>query len=102
MKRRAEPPATAAPSAATLPDLSAPDASDHVQDPGFEARLAELEALVDTLERGELTLEASLAAFERGVLLTRTCQKILDVAEQRVRILTSSAEGAEPEPFGDG
>jgi exodeoxyribonuclease VII small subunit len=102
MKRRAVPPANAAPSAATSPDLSAPDASDPVQDTGFEARLAELEALVDTLERGELTLEESLAAFERGVLLTRTCQKVLDVAEQRVRILTSGAEGAEPEPFGDG
>jgi exodeoxyribonuclease VII small subunit len=56
---------------------------------------------VDTLERGDLTLEQSLAAFERGVLLTRTCQRALDAAEQKVRILTSSAEGAEPEPFVD-
>ena len=54
---------------------------------------------MDTLERGDLSLEQSLAAFERGVLLTRTCQKSLDAAEQKVRILTSATEGAEPEPF---
>jgi exodeoxyribonuclease VII small subunit len=68
-------------------------------DPSFEDQLRQLEGLVDTLERGDLSLEASLAAFERGVLLTRTCQQALDAAEQRVRILTSSTEGAEPEPF---
>lgn len=70
-----------------------------VDAPSFEDHLAELEALVDTLERGDLSLEQSLAAFERGVLLTRTCQKSLDAAEQKVRILTSATEGAEPEPF---
>ena len=96
MKRQAVPPAAPAPA-----DLSAPDPVTETQGPGFEAHLAELEALVDTLERGDLTLEQSLAAFERGVLLTRTCQKALDAAEQKVRILTSSAEGAEPEPFAD-
>jgi exodeoxyribonuclease VII small subunit len=67
--------------------------------PAFEQSLAELESIVDALERGDMTLEESLAAFERGVTLTRTCQKALDAAEQRVRILTESRVDAEPETF---
>jgi len=62
---------------------------------GFEDTLTELESLVDTLEQGELTLEQSLAHFERGIELTRTCRQALDAAEQKVRILTDGA----PEPF---
>jgi exodeoxyribonuclease VII small subunit len=69
------------------------------QHQSFEESLTELESLVDTLERGELTLEQSLAAFERGIRLTRTCQKALDAAEQKVRILTAESPDAEPEPF---
>ena len=70
---------------------------------GFEDALTELESLVDTLEQGELTLEQSLAAFERGVKLTNSCRKSLDAAEQRVRILTGESPDAEPEPFeGNG
>jgi exodeoxyribonuclease VII small subunit len=66
---------------------------------GFEEDLSELESIVDTLEKGDLTLEQSLAAFERGVKLTRTCQKALDEAEQRVRILTEKSADAELDPF---
>jgi exodeoxyribonuclease VII small subunit len=65
----------------------------------FEEALAELESIVDTLEKGDLTLEESLTAFERGVNLTRTCQKALDQAEQKVRILTEKSADAELEPF---
>lgn len=67
--------------------------------PTFEQSLAELESIVDTLERGELTLEESLGAFERGVALTKSCQTALEAAEQRVRILTEPGVDAEPEPF---
>lgn len=67
--------------------------------PSFEQSLTELESIVDALERGDMTLEESLGAFERGVALTRACQKALDAAEQRVRILTESRADAEPEPF---
>ena len=67
----------------------------------FEASLAELESLVDNLEKGELTLEASLAAFERGIGLTRACQQALDEAEQKVRILTGKSAEAELTPFAD-
>ena len=55
--------------------------------PDFESALAELETLVETLEQGEISLEESLKLFERGVTLTRTCQKALHEAEQKVQIL---------------
>jgi len=69
------------------------------QSESFEDSLTELESLVDTLEKGDLTLEQSLAAFERGIKLTRSCEKALDAAEQKVRILTEASRDAEPETF---
>ncbi|AFU99143.1 exodeoxyribonuclease VII small subunit [Simiduia agarivorans] len=53
----------------------------------FEQSLAALEALVNRMEKGELTLEESLKAFEEGVQLTRECQTRLAEAEQRVNLL---------------
>jgi exodeoxyribonuclease VII small subunit len=61
--------------------------------PDFEAALAELEAIVQRLEQGELSLEESLRQFERGVVLTRSCQKALQQAEQKIRVLTQGAGG---------
>lgn len=59
----------------------------------FEGALAELEALVERMESGELTLEQSLDAFERGVKLTRDCQQALQAAELRVQALTEDKDG---------
>jgi exodeoxyribonuclease VII small subunit len=67
--------------------------------PQFERAMEELETLVDRLEGDDLTLEESLAVFERGIGLTRACQQALDAAEQRVRILMEQSDTAEPEPF---
>lgn len=58
----------------------------------FEASLGELEQLVAKMEAGDLTLEQSLAAFERGVQLTRQCQTALRKAELRVQALTQEGE----------
>ena len=58
----------------------------------FEAALKALEDLVKQMESGELGLEASLAAFEQGVKLTRQCQAALKQAELRVRTLTEDNE----------
>lgn len=58
----------------------------------FEAALKELESLVKQMESGELGLEESLAAFERGVLLTRRCQAALKQAELRVQALGADNE----------
>jgi exodeoxyribonuclease VII small subunit len=74
--------------------------NDTIDDPKqFESAMKALEAIVDQLEQGDLSLEASLEAFERGIRLSRGCQRALDQAEQRVRILTEQSETAEPEPF---
>lgn len=53
----------------------------------FETALAELEALVERLERGDLPLQDALRSFERGVVLTRHCQAALSAAQQKVEIL---------------
>ena len=55
--------------------------------PDFESALAELEALVEKMEQGDLSLDESLKQFERGVQLTRACQQALKEAEQKVQIL---------------
>jgi exodeoxyribonuclease VII small subunit len=59
----------------------------------FEAALEELEQLVERMETGDLSLEESLKAFERGVVLTRDCQKALKDAELRVQALTQTDAG---------
>lgn len=69
--------------------------------PDFEKSLSELEALVERLEGGELPLEESLKAFERGVALTRECQVALEAAQARVDILLKRDGAIEAQPFPD-
>ena len=64
----------------------------------FENSLDELEQLVQKMERGDLSLDDSLAAYERGVGLYRRCQAALEQAELRVRLLADPAD-AEGQPF---
>jgi exodeoxyribonuclease VII small subunit len=73
--------------------------TDETPTPSFEDALSELESLVDTLERGDLSLEDSLKTFERGVQLTRTCQEALKDAEQKVRTLSAPSPDADLESF---
>ena len=65
----------------------------------FEASLDELEQLVEKMEHGEMSLEESLAAYERGVGLYRRCQGALEQAELRVRLLSDPENPAAAEPF---
>ena len=58
----------------------------------FEQQLNSLELIVEDLEKGELPLEDSLAQFEKGVKLTRECQKLLDKAQQKVAILSQDGD----------
>lgn len=58
----------------------------------FEQSLQELEQLVATLEGGELPLEQSLSAYERGVALYRQCQQALEQAQLRVNLLHDPAQ----------
>ena len=69
----------------------------------FDEALGKLQAIVERLEGGKLSLEESLAAFEEGVRLAKTGQAILDAAEKRVEVLTRGPQGnLETRPFEPG
>lgn len=59
----------------------------------FEEQIAELDAIVNQLEKGEVGLDESLTLFEQGIKLTKSCQKTLDTAERKVKILMSDGDG---------
>jgi exodeoxyribonuclease VII small subunit len=61
------------------------DTKDNLKD--FEKSLQNLEKIVSKMESGELGLEESLAQFEKGIKLARTCQDTLSNAEFRVEQL---------------
>jgi len=54
----------------------------------FDTSVAELEVLIESMEQENLSLEASLKAFETGLAITRRAQKALSEAEQKVLLLT--------------
>ena len=58
----------------------------------FESASAELEAIIKTLEDGDLSLEKGLELYERGVQLSRFCQSKLEDAERRLEILNERGE----------
>lgn len=65
----------------------------------FEAAMGELETLVEKLEHGEFTLEESIRQYERGMALTRVCEKALRDAEQKVLALASDGKNEVLEDF---
>ena len=74
----------------------------------FEAALAELESLVQSLEGGKLSLEGALAGYQRGSELIRYCQNTLNNAEQKIQVLEAgllqdfTLESAATEPAARG
>ena len=56
----------------------------------FEKSIAELQNIVNQLEKGELSLEESLKQFEKGISLARKCQDTLNQAEQKIEILSAT------------
>lgn len=58
-----------------------------IADMKFEAALAELEGIVQSMEGGKLELEESIAAYRRGMALMKHCQQQLADAEEQIRIL---------------
>lgn len=69
----------------------------------FEEAIADLQQVVEQLESGDLSLEDSLAAFEKGVGLVRYCNKKLSEIEQKVELLVKDKEGRlQLKAFGNG
>jgi exodeoxyribonuclease VII small subunit len=64
----------------------------------YEAALAELEAIVSAMDEGRLTLEDTLASYQRGAQLLKLCRDKLAVVEQQVKVL----EDGELKPFLSG
>jgi exodeoxyribonuclease VII small subunit len=68
--------------------------------PSFEDSLKKLEAIVDKLEKGDLSLEDSIKLFEEGVGLSAVCKKELEEAEGKVQMLVKQRDGSlKTEPF---
>jgi exodeoxyribonuclease VII small subunit len=59
----------------------------------FEAALAELEGIVDQLEKGAVSLDDSIRLYERGEALKARCDELLKNAEMRIEKITLSADG---------
>jgi len=69
------------------------DSSPDIAKMPFEAALAELEAIVDKLEKGSVALEDSIQLYERGEALKKHCESLLKSAEMRIEKITLSADG---------
>lgn len=69
--------------------------------PDFEHSLAQLEAVVERMEQGDLPIEEALKAFEEGVRLTRECQSVLEQSEQKVQLLMEEQGELKSRPFQD-
>lgn len=59
----------------------------------FEQSITELEKIVERLENGDVTLDESLELFEKGIKLSKSCQKMLDSAEKKVSVLMANDDG---------
>jgi exodeoxyribonuclease VII small subunit len=69
------------------------DAKPEVASLPFEAALAELEEIVDRLEKGAVALDESIRLYERGEALKKRCDELLRNAEMRIEKLTLGADG---------
>tara|TARA_B110000114_G_C14989546_1_gene355985 strand:+ start:629 stop:889 length:261 start_codon:yes stop_codon:yes gene_type:complete len=70
-----------------------------VENLSFEESLNELDSIVQSLEQGELSLESSMALFERGLNLSQVSQSKLQDAEQKIKILLEKNGQAELSDF---
>lgn len=85
----------------SLEEDSGPEKKIELKD--FEKALQRLEAIVERLEGGELTLEESVSLFEEGMKISRFCGDRLEEAERKVEILLRNSRGEmTEEPFQVG
>lgn len=67
----------------------------------FEEQMADLEKIVTELEKGDLNLDDSVAKFEEGIKLSKSCNKILEEAEKKITMLVNKDGEVEEEKFGE-
>jgi exodeoxyribonuclease VII small subunit len=82
--------------------MASPDKTEATNDSpvaNFEQALDELETLVQRMESGDLALEDSLTAYERGIALYRQCRGALDEAELRVKLLSDPLDPESADDF---
>lgn len=65
----------------------------------FEDKLAELETIVEKLEKGQVSLDESLQLFEHGIILSRECNSMLETARQKVEKLIEEDNNLKSEDF---
>jgi exodeoxyribonuclease VII small subunit len=69
------------------------EAKPDISEMPFEAALAELEQIVDQLEKGAVALDESIGLYERGEALKKRCDELLKNAEMRIEKITLAADG---------
>ncbi len=74
---------------------------DQSKDQPFESLFSELESTVAKLEAGDLSLDESLALFQRGMELAKKCGEMLDHAELRIKALTPHGDQLTTEDFDE-
>ena len=65
----------------------------------FEEAMKQLEAIATKLEKGDLSLDESVATFEEGMKLSKQCNKLLESAEKRITILLKDGDKIKEENF---
>lgn len=65
----------------------------------FETSLNELEGIIEKMESGQLSLEASFSCFEQGIQIARRCQQALKEVEQKVQLLMEQNGELQTKPF---
>lgn len=58
----------------------------------YETAMTELESLIAQMENGQLPLEASLHAYQRGTVLIKYCQRMLEKVDQQVKVLEADGQ----------
>ena len=65
----------------------------------FEEQMAELEKIVTELEKGDLSLDESVAKYEEGIKLSKECNEVLEEAEKKITILVNQDGEVKEENF---
>ena len=73
-----------------------PKSAKNLEKMNFETALAQLNTLVEQMEKGGLSLEQSLESYEQGLSLVRHCQTLLKNAEQKIQIYREQTQSLEP------